>query len=415
MRTVGIVIGGGPAPGINGVISAITIESINRGWRVIGFHDGFEWLSKGVTTQTMQLTIGDVSRIYLEGGSLLGTSRLNPANSPRTLKNTVQTLRDLQVDALVTVGGDDVLRAADQVSREAGQALQVIHVPKTIDNDLRLPQHVATLGFETARAKGVELTANLIEDSFTTTRWYFVVCMGRLAGFLALGIGKAAGATMTVIPEEFPAGPVRLARIADIIEGGMLKRQLTGRASGVVILAEGLSGRFSEAEAEELKNVERDKEGHIRLGELDLGRKVKSEIMGRYEARGKKVTVVEKDLGYDLRCAAPDPFDLEYSRDLGFSAVKRIAAGASREMVALSGGTLEPLGFERCIDPDTGRGFRRDVDPSTESYRIARHYMTRLEASDLEDEELMAKAAAECGASREYMERLVASQTHPWS
>lgn len=401
--TVGIVIGGGPAPGINGVISSITIESVNRGWRVIGFHDGFDWLGKGVTTETQALGIADVSRIFLEGGSILGASRVNPADNERKLRNTVRTLRDLQVDALFTVGGDDVLRAAEAIVREAGTSLQVIHVPKTIDNDLQLPQDVSALGYETARSLGVQLVSNIIEDSFTTTRWYAVVCMGRMAGFLTLGIGKASGATVTVIPEEFETPVITLKQVCDRIEGAMIKREVEGRASGVALLAEGLSGRFSPEEAEDLKNVERDKEGHIRLGEIDLGRKVKAELTNRFSSRGKKVTVVEKDIGYELRAAPPTPYDAEYARDLGFAAVKRAAAGATREMVSLQGGRLVPIPFESVIDPSTRRGFRRGVDIATQSYQVARSYMTRLERQDLEDPAFLAKAQERCGVSRDYL------------
>ncbi len=406
--TVGIVIGGGPAPGINGVISAITIEAVNRGYRVIGFMDGFEWLSKGVTTETMALGIEDVSRIYLTGGSLLGASRLNPADNDRRLKNTVRTLRDLGVDCLFTVGGDDVLRAADAVAREAGSRLQVIHVPKTIDNDLMLPQYLSTLGFETARAVGTELVSNIIADAQTTTRWYFVVCMGREAGFLTMGIGKAAGATLTLIPEDFPSGTIRLAQICDRIEGTMIKRELAERPWGVVLLAEGLSARFSPEEAQELKNVERDKEGNIRLGEIDLGRKVKAEVLNRFSRRGnKKVTVVEKDIGYELRCAPPNPYDAEYARDLGFAAVKRAAAGATREMVCLQGGALLPIAFDDCLDPATGRGFRRYVDVTSHRFRVARDYMEQLDRSDLEDADFLARAQATCGASAEFLRSLL--------
>ncbi len=406
MKTVGIIIGGGPAPGINGVISSIAIESINRGWQVIGFHDGFEWLAKGVTTKTEYLTIGDVSRIYLDGGSVLGTSRLNPANNDRHLRTTAQTLKDLHINALVTVGGDDVLRAADALSKEIGPSIQVIHVPKTIDNDLRLPQHISALGFETARAVAVKLATNIIEDSFTTSRWYFVVCMGRMAGFLTMGIGKAAGATLTIIPEEFPDGPIHLSQICDVVEGSMIKRHAMGRPSGVVLLAEGLAGRIDVTEAEALKNLERDKEGHIRLGEIDLGRKVKSELLRRLEARGEKVTIVEKDLGYALRSAHPIPHDLEYARDLGYSAVKRLGEGGTREMVSVQGGNLTANTFEQCIDPDTGRGFRRDVDITTQRYKVALSYMERLRPQDLEDSEFLEKAK-ELGADLEYLKKLL--------
>jgi Phosphofructokinase len=101
--------------------------------------------------------------------------------------------------------------AASQVAKHSAGRIRVCHVPKTIDNDLPLPGETPTFGFETARQHGFEIVHSLMEDSRTTHRWYFVVVMGRTAGHLALGVGKAAGATLSVIPEEFP-GPVHLPR-----------------------------------------------------------------------------------------------------------------------------------------------------------------------------------------------------------
>jgi len=111
-------------------------------------------------------------------------------------------------------------------------------VPKTIDNDLPLPRGVPTFGFETARSVGVELVNNLMTDAITTQRWYLVVAMGRSAGHLALGIGKSAGVTLTLIAEEFPRDkPVRLSRLVDVLETSMLKRIANGRPFGVAVLA----------------------------------------------------------------------------------------------------------------------------------------------------------------------------------
>src|SRR5207248_4825186 len=112
-------------------------------------------------------------------------------------------LRRLNVSMLVTVGGDDTAYSGSQVYLRAGGAVRVAHVPKTIDNDLPLPPSTPTFGFETARHIGVSIVRNLAEDARTTARWYLIVCMGRAAGHLALGIGKAAAATNIIIPEEF--------------------------------------------------------------------------------------------------------------------------------------------------------------------------------------------------------------------
>src|SRR5215472_10336628 len=200
---LGILCGGGPAPGMNSVISAATIEARNRGWDVVGIMDGFQHLIEGRTEEVRPLSITDVSRIHLQGGSVIRTSRANPtvrderADDPGwRLHACLESLEKLGIGALVTIGGDDTAFSASQLAEVAGGRLRVAHVPKTIDNDLPLPGGTPTFGFETARSLGVELVNNLMSDAMTTERWYLVVAMGRSAGHLALGIGKAAGATL---------------------------------------------------------------------------------------------------------------------------------------------------------------------------------------------------------------------------
>ena len=203
-------------------------------------------------------------------------------------------------------------------------------MPKSIDNDLWMPLPLATLGYETARHVGVGIVKSLMEDARTTGRWYLGVTMGRPTGHLTLGIGKAASATCTIIPEEFPDGPISLADIADIVEGSIIKRRAMGKSHGVVLLAEALVERFSPREVAELQDVDRDAQGNIRVTEIDLGRKVKNEVQMRLEQRGIKVTIVDKTIGYELRCAPPIPFDAEYARDLGYAAVTLPARTADR-------------------------------------------------------------------------------------
>ena len=205
----------------------------------------------------------------------------------------------------------------------------MVQVPKSIDNDLWMPLPISTLGFETARHVGVGLVKSLMEDARTTGRWYLGVTMGRPTGHLTLGIGKAASATCTIIPEEFAEGSITCGDIADIVEGCIIKRRAMGKSHGVVLLAEALVERFSPREVAELQDVDRDAQGNIRVTEIDLGRKVKNEVQVRLEARGIKVTIVDKTIGYELRCAPPIPFDAEYARDLGFAAVRHLIAGGS--------------------------------------------------------------------------------------
>ena len=283
-KKVGILVGGGPAPGTNGVISAIAIEAIKNGRTPIGFHDGFEWLAQRYTDEQHELTIDEVARIHLLGGVRLGTARTDVTSDPQMLENTIAALKKLGVEALVTIGGDDVVRSSAAIERETQGTIKVVQVPKSIDNDLVLPGSVPTLGYETARHVGVELVKRLMEDARTTERWYLAVTMGRPTGHLTLGIGKAASATCTIIPEEF-ASQISLDDIVDIVEGTIIKRRAMGRHYGVILLSEALVEHFDAAEVAELQDVDRDAQGNIRVAEIDLGRKVKNEVQVRLERR----------------------------------------------------------------------------------------------------------------------------------
>jgi 6-phosphofructokinase 1 len=379
-----ILVGGGPAPGINSVISAATIEAVNDGFEVLGIWDGFKWLMREDTSQVRQLHIDDVSRIHLEGGSLLRTSRENPTKSEETMRAVIETLRGLRITHLVTIGGDDTALSASYVAEWSNHQIRTVHVPKTIDNDLPLPNHVPTFGFQTARHVGVELVRNLMEDARSTKRWYIVTAMGRKAGHLALGIGKAAGATLTVIGEEFTSDTVAFSDICDIVEGAIIKRRAMGHPYGVAILAEGLIEKFDPQELAELQDVERDEHGHIRFAEVDLSRKVKAEAQGRLSQRHIRVTITNKNIGYELRCADPIPFDASYCRDLGYSAIRFLLNGGTGAMVTIQGGRLVPIPFDDIREPGTGKTRVRLVDIESEGYRVAREYMIRLEREDFE-------------------------------
>ncbi|HLD35343.1 MAG TPA: diphosphate--fructose-6-phosphate 1-phosphotransferase [Planctomycetota bacterium] len=383
-KYVGILASGGPAPGINGVISAATIESINHGWKVLGILDGFKHIAQGDISQVVPLTIHDVSRIHFAGGSILRTSRENPTKDKAKINNVIDSLIKLGIDRLITIGGDDTAYTASIISKETQGKIRIVHVPKTIDNDLPLPDSKSTFGFHTARHYGVGIVQNIMEDAITTNRWYFIVTMGRKAGHLALGIGKSSGATLTIIAEEFAAKNIKLAQIADVLEGAIIKRLAMGKEHGVAIIAEGLAEKL-EAGDRGLINVERDEHGNLRLSEIDLGKFLKNEVKDRLEKRGIKITIVDKDIGYELRCAPPIPFDCEYTRDLGYGASKFLQTGGSGAMISLQGGKITPIYFPDIMDPATGKTRIRYVEVDTESYEVARSYMIRLEKSDFED------------------------------
>ena len=418
-RWLGIVVGGGPAPGINGVIGAASINAVNHGFEVRGFYDGFKWLSESafdLDEHSVELKIADVARIHFDGGSILRTSRANLIDKstvgssprvepdPRATRNVIYNLERTGVTHLLTIGGDDTALSARFAADAANKSIRVVHVPKTIDNDLPLPGDLPTFGYNTARHEGAKLVANLMEDSRTTGMWYLVIAMGRNAGFLALGIGKAAGATLTVIPEELP-DPCTISSIVDILEGAILKRRAMGRPDGVAVIAEGVAAKLGDAkELEQLlgREVPLDAAGHPRLSEFPLDQILKSEIQKRFKQRDDSLTLVAETMGYELRCARPTPFDMAYCRDLGHGAVSLLledSRATSGVMAAIQGGDVRAVPFNEMVDPVTNRTRVRSVDLHAMPYRVARSYMIRLEQGDFESERSLKALAAEARMS----------------
>ena len=253
-------------------------------------------------------------RAYLSDGSVLGTSRENPTKSPEAMQAVIETLQRAE-------------HHAPRHHRRRRHGLSAAHQraigrrdsqrgPCAEDDRQRSAAATArpTFGFQTARHVGVELVRNLMEDAKTTRRWYVVVAMGRKAGHLALGIGKAAGATLTIVAEEFRRLRCRSPHLRHRRrrhhqaprDGPDVRRRRAGR---------GLIEKLDPAELAGLSDVERDDHGpHVRFAEVDLARKVKAEVQGRLSERGLSVTITDKNVGYELRCADPIPFDAEYPR-----------------------------------------------------------------------------------------------------
>ena len=370
---LGILVGGGPAPGINGVIAAATIEGINQGYEVIGFRDGFKWLAQGEVQYCRPLAIRDVREIHLRGGSILGTARTNPTKSETQMKNVFSVFEKLGITALVTIGGDDTAFSASVVAKQSKGKIRVAHVPKTIDNDLR---------------------------------WYLIISMGRAAGHLALGIAKAAAATLAIIPEEFRGRQVTIDEVCDIIIGSIIKRRADGSQYGIAILAEGLIEAMGEqglvkalpdGHLERFGKVVRDEHGHLRLGEIEFGRLMKELLTARLEKLGIKMAFIDKDLGYELRCADPIPFDAEYTRDLGYAAVKFLLSPEAEKygaIISFVDGKMIPLPFDKMLNPKTGRMQTRQVNVDGEAYECACAYMIRLERDDFEDAKQLSRLAA---------------------
>ena len=418
-KKLAILVGGGPAPGINSVIGAATIRSVLEGVDVLGVVDGFEWIMRGNTEHVRDLDIESVSRIHFRGGSVIGIARANPTKDPALLETTIGSLLRLNVAQLITIGGDDTAFSAMKLEEQSAGRIRVVHVPKTIDNDLDLPPDVDTFGFQTARHVGAEIVKNLMVDAHTTSKWYFVISMGRKAGHLALGIGKAAGATLTLIPEEFGGKDVPLRTVVDTLVGAIIKRQSIGQRHGVAVIAEGVVETIRGDDLAQLEDVGHDEHGHLRLAEVEIGRILKDAVQDRLKQLKVKPqpSIIAKKIGYELRCADPIPYDMEYTRDLGYCAAKYLLEGGRAAMVSMQGGHFVPVPFSQMLDPATGRTRVRLVDISSARYAIARRYMIRLRRDDFEDGHELAKFAATAGLSvqefRKQFEYLVETEPPP--
>lgn len=387
-NVIAIVCGGGPAPGINSVISGITNEATRHGWDVLGIYDGFSRLARGEKNY-VRLEPKDISHIHMAGGCILKMSRFNPTKKESDLRTVVETLTELGVTHLVTIGGDDTAYSSAAVSEEArkmGRTINVVHVPKTIDNDLPLPEGVPTFGFETARAFATTEIENLMEDARTTNnRWYFTIAMGRTAGHLALGMGRSAGAAITIIPEEFPQKKIPLQQLVDIITGSIVKRYLTGKNYGVAVIAEGVIEKIAPEDFKKLGEVVTDEHGHIRYSELDFGEILEQAVLAEVKKIGIKVSIIDKEIGYELRCTAPIAYDIDYARSLGYSAVRFLMRGDSGALISIQNNEAVPMRFEDIKDPATGKTRVRKVNIKSVQYRIARGSMMRMEKEDLDD------------------------------
>jgi 6-phosphofructokinase len=416
-KRLAILVGGGPAPGINSVIGAATIRAAVEGVEVVGIEDGFEHIMHGHVDHVTELTIDRVSRIHFRGGSHIGIARANPTTSPEFLENSVISLLRLNVSDLITIGGDDTAHSALRLHEKAAGRIRVVHVPKSIDNDLDLPPAVDTFGYQTARHLGVDILKNLMVDAKTTSRWYYVISMGRKAGHLALGIGKAAGATITLIPEEFVERPIRLKTIVDTLVGAIIKRLNDGRHDGVAVIAEGVVLDIDPGDLAQVEEAEHDAHGHLRIAEVNIGEILKHAVQERLAGFGLKTTIVAKNIGYELRCADPIPFDMEYTRDLGYCAAKYLLEGGSGVMVTMQAGHFVPVPLASLVDPATRKPRVRMVDVNSERYKIARRYMIRLRRDDFEDPHDLAKFAATAGLSlqefRDQFAGLIAHEAPP--
>ena len=327
-----ILCGGGPAPGMNTVVMSVAKTFLSNGYRVIGLHEGYSGLfSKNPRTEELDFFKADA--YFNRGGSYLQMSRFKPTDKDFEENFNLSLFQDNNIKLLVTVGGDDTASTANRIAKflEAKQyPIKNIHVPKTIDNDLPLPQNTPTFGFNSAKDEGAHLARTVYEDARTSGNWLIISAMGRSAGHLALGFNKTT---------------ITLDKIVKLALSTIIKRKLLGISYGTVVVAEGV---FHDLDPQEIKNagvsMTYDEHGHPELGKISKAVLFNDILEKEFKKIGLKVKTRPIEIGYDVRCQDPIGFDLTYCTELAMGAYELFAKGETGCMVYVDAfGTAHPL------------------------------------------------------------------------
>lgn len=360
-ESIAILCGGGPAPGINSVISSVSMVFLKAGYRVIGIHDGYQGLfDKNRKTMEIDFTFAD--DIHRKGGSALRMSRHKPKNN----EFTTDFFKDNNVKLLVTIGGDDTASTANRISkflRQNNINIQNIHVPKTIDNDLPLPDHIPTFGYQSAKQEGVRIAQTIYEDARTSGNWFVISAMGREAGHLAFGIGAATHFPMIVIPEMFYNTEVTFDKITKLLISAIVKRKIMGIQYGVSIVSEGVFHFMTDKEIEHSGiSFTYDNHGHPELGNVSKAHIYNVLLQQKLKDLNIEVKSRPVELGYELRCVAPVAYDLVYCGLLGYGVKKLFDEGRTGCMVTVTpAGKVDPLYLED-VEDENGKIKPRLVD-----------------------------------------------------
>lgn len=411
IRRVGIIFAGGPAPAANAVIGAAAVSFLEDNRQVVGFFHGYSNL-QDYHPITHRLLPDSHYRIFTERdlrglrnsrGILIGTARANPGKGiekPEDLKNPEKSARlrnvysaliDMEIDALVSIGGDDTLKTANLIYEyqkllpEKARRVQVVHLPKTIDNDYSGIDF--TFGFFTAVDFMAKEIQNLRADAIATSAYYIVETMGRKAGWLSYGVAIAGEANLVVAPEDVGGNPtltsgdrLDLDKLADRIVDLVLTRERSyNKHYGTVVLAEGLAELLPESA---LESTVRDEHGHMSLGRVDLGKLVARRVGERYEARvGRKKKFTGLQLGYESRCAPPHAFDVMLGSQLGIGAYRALVEeNLDGHMVSVRGQLdLHYVPFADLVNHQNLKTEVRYIQPGSDFHRLARFLETRVD------------------------------------
>ncbi len=383
-KTIVILTGGGPAPGMNTVVGSIAKTFITNGYRVLGLHGGYKGLfSESPSFTELDFLLAD--SIFNRGGSFLVMSRYKPTDKDFEQNFNLDFFVNNNIQLLVTIGGDDTASTANRVAKflvEHDHSISNIHVPKTIDNDLPLPLQRPTFGYESAKSEGARLATTVYEDARTSNNWFVVCAMGRSAGHLAFGIGSAAHYPMIVIPEMFNKTTITIDKIVKLAVSSIVKRLILGINYGAVMISEGV---FHELDEEELKKsgviFSYDDHGHPELGKVSKAHIFNEMLEMRLRSLGLSTKSRPVELGYELRCQSPSAYDLVYCTELGIGVYQLFSEGKTGCMVYIDHlGKVEPLYLKDIQDPVTGkippRGVNLDSDRVQAVINNILHYIT---------------------------------------
>ncbi|MBP5573873.1 MAG: 6-phosphofructokinase [Bacteroidales bacterium] len=349
-----ILAGGGPAPGINTVISTVAKTFLKAGYRVLGLNDGYKNLFKA-NPQVDDIDFIYADEIQKQGGSALRMSRYKPKNEEFNTDFFVKN----NVKLLVTIGGDDTASTANRISKylnENNVQIQNIHVPKTIDNDLPLPDGNPTFGYYSAKDAAVHLVQTVYEDARTSGNWFVLSAMGREAGHLAFGMTSACHCPMVIIPEMFNHTQVTLESIIRLMVSSIVKRKLLGIEYGVIIISEGVFHFMTDAEIEKSGVAfTYDEHGHPELGNVSKAHIFNLLLQQRLKLLGISVKSRPVEIGYGIRCVQPNGYDLTYCSLLGYGVKKLFDKGVTGAMVTTNPkGEIIPL-YLKDVEDENGK------------------------------------------------------------
>ena len=342
-----ILCGGGPAPGMNTVVCSVAKTFLSNGYRVIGLHGGYSGLfSKNARTEDLDFFKADA--YFNRGGSYLQMSRFKPTDEDFEKNFNLDLFKDNNIKLLVTVGGDDTASTANRIAKfleKKQYPIHNIHVPKTIDNDLPLPDNAPTFGFNSAKDEGAHIARTVYEDARTSGNWLLISAMGRSAGHLALGIGEATHCPMTIIPEMFNKTGITIDKIIKLTLSAIIKRKLLGIDYGTVVVAEGV---FHDLSADDIKaagvHMTYDEHGHPELGKISKAVLFNELLEKQAKKIGLKVKTRPVEIGYDVRCQDPLAYDLTYCSELAMGVYELFKKGETGCMVYVDAfGNAKPL------------------------------------------------------------------------